>query len=115
MPQLAAQAVPEQLLPEQATLPQSLFPGATLYMQVASNMANMFIQGLQGGWSAQGASTPLKVSATCKASELEGGVQGGRCQHEPWAHLQSLAGDAHSTCELQLGFSPPLVAASYRQ
>ncbi|PRW34064.1 putative beta-D-xylosidase 7 [Chlorella sorokiniana] len=34
--------------------------------KVASNMANMFIQGLQGGWSAQGASTPLKVSATCK-------------------------------------------------
>ena len=36
--------------------------------QVAANMASKFIQGLQGGWSAQGASSLLKVSATCKAS-----------------------------------------------
>lgn len=40
--------------------------------QVASNMANMFIQGLQGGWSAQGATSYLKVSATCKASGAVG-------------------------------------------
>lgn len=49
-----------------------LLPLPLLPKQVASNMANMFIQGLQGGWSAQGATSYLKVSATCKASGAVG-------------------------------------------
>lgn len=89
-----------QLLPEQATLPQSLFPGVTFVLQVASNMANMFIQGLQGGWSAQGASTPLKVSATCKASG-EGGTGDGASTNRGHACNPLLAmHTAHVSCSL---------------